>query len=119
MNFFRRRGTTAKSEKSFVACATCLSPKLIEPHTHRRTIQPAFGSFTLRLPVPPQLQKHLDRQFFRPRRIPHNSRDPSSYSLVLSAKDAFEIERRLVSLHLSNSLARCIHNITTPLVRTL
>src|SRR5713226_9419231 len=113
VDLLRRGHSTDESEQALIASLAGLPPQFIQTRSHGRPVQPALRVSILSLRVPPQLQKHFDRKLLRAGGIPDNPCNDAGDALVLRAKDGLEIEPGLDCPHPGNSLARCVHKVTT------
>src|SRR5580700_9703271 len=75
-----------ESEQAFITDPARPPPQLIQTFSYRRPVQPRFRLLSLGDRAPPQLQKHLDCEFFRACWIVDNPSNNAGNALVLSAE---------------------------------
>lgn len=119
MNIFRSRHPRSEPEHPFVPVPPRAMAQLVQSLSDRRPIEPSFRSIAVRPGTLPELEEHLDRQFFGPRVVFYYSGDHARHPLILGAKRRLEIERLVRGFHAVHNIAWCVHNTITPPVHIL
>ena len=106
--FRRRRRRPECGEQAFVPGASCLTAELIEPHPHRRPIQPSGDVFAAYLRMPAPLQEDIDGNLLRASAVDDDPADDAGYPTVRGGERVLEIRvpggsglapNRVLSLH--------------------
>jgi hypothetical protein len=99
----RRRG---ESEQALIMEAARLTPKLIESHSHGRTMEPGFRVLAVRVGMPGKLEKYFDGEFLGASRVAGHSCDHAGNARVLGAEQCFQIEVGCFRPHVRRDFAR-------------
>ena len=82
-------------------------------------MQPAADPFTLCLGIPGEFPKRFDSEFLRAAVVMNDAGNGAGSGLIMSRKDRLEVRSGGFNARRSHSVARCVHNLLTPVALRL